>query len=185
MNKPHSFENLYRKEFALIFPKWIKRNTSSNIGKYCRSSLEQPAIFLSTKYTQETAAQNVCIGPNFIPRKLCLHICRWNLPQPNRTKFTYVNVQVKNKTKHLHNTIQHARTSQASLSLLNFHLYSRRRQQASSICHYSAEHYCMSASTAMVQFKPSSPTSASTAMVQFKPSSPTYCLLFVNNFSAF
>jgi hypothetical protein len=101
----------------------------------------------------ETGWHNIiCSGPNFIPRKLCLHICRWNVPQPNRTKFNNIDVEVKNKMKHLYNTTKHATTSQDSRSLLNFILYSER-QQASTFCHWSADHYYLSTFRAMVQFK--------------------------------
>jgi hypothetical protein len=101
----------------------------------------------------ETGWHNItCSGPNVIPRKLCLHICRWILPQPNGTRFTNVNVEVKNKMKHLYNIIKHATTSQASWSLLNFLLYSER-QQASAFCRWSADHYYLSTSRGIVQFK--------------------------------
>jgi len=36
-------------------------------------------------------------GPNFIPSKLCLHSCRWDLLRPHSTSFTETYVQVKNK----------------------------------------------------------------------------------------
>jgi hypothetical protein len=90
-------------------------------------------------------------GPNFVPKKLCLPICRQKLPQPKRTKFINVDVEVKNKMKHLYNTIKHPTTSHASRSLLNFLLYSERK--ASTFCHVSADRYYLSNSRATVQFK--------------------------------
>jgi hypothetical protein len=125
----------------------------SNFGNYCRSNLEQHAIFSFHQRHSETGWHNIIrSGPNFIPRNLCLYICRWNLPQPNRTKFTNVDVEVKNKMTHLYNTIKHATTSQASWSLLKFLLYSER-QQASPFCRWSADHYYLSISRVMIQFK--------------------------------
>jgi hypothetical protein len=142
---------IYKETFDLIFLKWTTRNVWSNIGNYCRSNLEQHAIFSFHQRHSETGWHNIIrSSPNFIPRKLCLYICRWNLPQPNRTKFTNVDVEVKNKMTHLYNTIKHATTSQASRSLLNFLLHAER-QQASTFCRWSADHYYLSTSRAMVQ----------------------------------
>jgi hypothetical protein len=89
INKLHSFKDLYR---SLIFLKWTTRNRWSNIGNSSQSSLEQRAIFLSTKDTQRLDGTISHVDPSCIPRKLCSPICWRNLPQRNRSESTNVDV---------------------------------------------------------------------------------------------
>ena len=111
---------IYTENSDFIFLKWATRNRWPKIGNHCRSNLYLFAILSSHQSQSETAWHNViCSGPNFITRKLCLHISYWNISQPDITKFTKTDAEVENKMKHLYNT-----TRQASWSLLNFFLYS-------------------------------------------------------------
>jgi hypothetical protein len=118
----------------------------------------QPVQFRTTRHFSfhqrhsETEWHNItCSGPSCIARKLCSSICWRNLPQRNRSESTNVDVQAKNKIKHVHHTIKHATTSESFWSPPNCLLYIEW-QQSSTFCNYSADKYYLSDSRAMVQF---------------------------------